>query len=45
MTDKPAILIVDDRPEKVLSLQVVLEELGQETARHDGRDDGQDRED
>lgn len=39
MSEKAAILIVDDRPEKVLSLEVILEKLGQEIVRaYSGRE-------
>ncbi|HLL87880.1 MAG TPA: response regulator, partial [Tepidisphaeraceae bacterium] len=33
MTDKASILIVDDRPEKLLALEAVLEDLGQNIVR------------
>src|SRR4051812_9663333 len=39
MTDKASILIVDDRPEKLLALEAVLEDLGQNVIRaYSGRE-------
>src|SRR5437764_3242346 len=39
MSDKASILIVDDRPEKVLALEAVLEDLGQNVVRaYSGRE-------
>src|SRR3954469_7621200 len=39
MTDKASILIVDDRPEKLLALEAVLEDLGQTIVRaYSGRE-------